>query len=199
MNDFDYDCFQKKQLARNSKHRKGTVLGPKGCRLPHEYLTKKEREALNGELYSINLNKPLSWERFKTLTPSLQEEYLQHIMDRFGIGLSSISRDMFGMADTSLNTYAIRHNLKLNLSRGRRASKAAYERWHCWLDDPEPTLASAIEKHEEPVIEEPEDPSSRNPKSRSKMSSCSGGMTLHPRHPRPSKKAKTSTSTRRPT
>ena len=96
MNDFDYDVMQKKRIARGAFSRKGTV-NQKGCRLPHENLTKKEREALNGEVKTVGFNDKITWDFFKTLPVDLQEEYLDHQVKRFGVGMSRISVDLFGL------------------------------------------------------------------------------------------------------
>lgn len=159
MNDFDYDVSQKKKLARNAKYRKSTK-GRKGCTLPHELLTKKERDKLNGEIYSVNLNAPISWDDFKALTPTLQEEYLQHLMNCFGIGLNPIGEDMFGLSQNVLNNWVRRHGIKLNLRTGGRTSKAAFDSWHRWLDNktaPVTDTAPEPEALPEPTPEPEED------------------------------------------
>jgi len=153
MNDFDYDNLQKKRLARNAKYRKGTVFGPKGCRLPHEYLTKKEREALNGELNTVNLNAKIGYEEFKILPKTLQEEYIKHQMTRFGVGLVNISEDLFGMARNTLTQWVISHNLNVPTMKGRpsRAAMASFRRWL----DADASIAPVNEISEE-VEAEPE-------------------------------------------
>ncbi len=132
MNDFDYENLQKKRLARNAFARKGTT-GRKGCTLPHEYLNKKGREALNGELTTLELNRPISWERFKTLKPDLQKEYLQHQIDRFSVGLATISRDLFGKGATCLPQHLYNHNIIVQGQNGR-TPKAVYESWKRWCN-----------------------------------------------------------------
>jgi len=134
MNDFDYDVLQKKKIARNAKYRKSTY-NRKGCTLPHEYMSKKEIQAMNGELSTIQMNSPMSWERFKTLPPDLQREYLQKQMDRFGVGLNAIGVDMFGLGRNRLGNWTKTRNMKFDLRTGGRTSNAALQSWRRWLNN----------------------------------------------------------------
>lgn len=164
MNDFDYDVMQKKRIARGAFH-KVNGSRSKGCRLPFENLTKKEREALNGEVFTINTLEKVSWERFKTLPAGLQTEYLQHLMDRFGVGLATIGRELFGLSKSALGMYVSEHDLKLTTRTGGRISKAAYTSWLRWLNS-DPIFAPVIEDTDEPEptpAEEPEPAEERVP------------------------------------
>ena len=168
MNDFDYDVMQKKRIARGVYHRKGTT-NRKGCRLPHENLTKKELNAMNGEVITVNMLEKLNWKEFNALPKDLQTEYLQHTMDRFGVGLNTISVDLFGLSNSYLSVWAKRNGIELKLRTGGRLSKAAMESWKRWIsyedkiaptddipqtpyfDPPEPTVSNET-KEETPVL-----------------------------------------------
>lgn len=149
MNDFDFDCLEKKRLARSAFARKGT-RNRKGCRLPHENLTKKELEKMNGEVYSVNMNSPISWERFKALTPSLQSDYLNHIVEKFGVGINTISKDLFGLSAAGLANHINRRGLKVSTHKGK-ISQAAYDAWHKWLEG-EPSIAPVSEDDDKPHV-----------------------------------------------
>lgn len=58
MDDFTYDCWQKKQLAQQARHRKRGSKSRK-CSLPSDSLTKKQWKERNGKTLSINLNRLL--------------------------------------------------------------------------------------------------------------------------------------------
>ena len=132
MTDFDFDCAQKKRIARGAFNRKGTT-NRKGCRLPHENLTKKELEKLNGEVYSISMVRPMPWDYFKTLPDTLQEEYLNTQVRRFGIGLANISTDMFGLSSSALHKHVVKHGLNVIAPPATKIPKAARESWERWL------------------------------------------------------------------
>ena len=91
MNDFDYDCLQKKRVAQSAKNRVGQR---KGCKTPSDFLTEAERNKLNGEVVTVNLNKPMDYRYFKLLPKTLQEEYCNHLMDKFGATKADIARMM---------------------------------------------------------------------------------------------------------
>ena len=80
MDDFTYDCWQKKQLAQQARHRKRGSKSRK-CSLPSDNLTKKQWKERNGKTLSINLNQPTSWVIFKEVSKPTQEELNNHILD----------------------------------------------------------------------------------------------------------------------
>lgn len=65
MNDFDYDCMQKKRTARGAFAHISRKRG--GCTLPSDNLTAKQRREKNGEVKSYNITRPMPWPEFKTL------------------------------------------------------------------------------------------------------------------------------------
>jgi len=148
MNDFDFDCAQKKRIARGAFNRKGTT-NRKGCRLPHENLTKKELEKLNGEVFTLSITRPITWEQFKKLPNNLQEEYLDTQIKRFGVGLTTIGRDLFGLkgSDSMLANYVRDHDLDIVSAPPGRQPKAALDSWKRWIS-PAPTIAPESETSE---------------------------------------------------
>ena len=59
---FVQDVKEKKRTARgyHNKVRRGGAM-----KLPSDYLTKKERDAMNGECVTISLDRPMKWANFK--------------------------------------------------------------------------------------------------------------------------------------
>lgn len=82
MTDFDYDVMTKKRLANQARHRKGTK-GRKGCKLPSDYLTEREKKKMNGEVKTVKLGVPMKWEEFKNLSKNLKLEYLNDIKGKY--------------------------------------------------------------------------------------------------------------------
>lgn len=107
------DIRARKGMAIGSKHK---VVGSKTkkCRFPSDYLTKKEREALNGEVRSWNMNKFYSYDEFKQMPHDIQEQYLNGLIDKYDVSVGAISKILFGHSDTSLYNFAKKHKLKLN-------------------------------------------------------------------------------------
>ncbi len=133
MNDFDYDVMQKKRIARGAFH-KVNGSKSKGCRLPHENLTKKELNKLNGEIKTVSMMQPIAWELFKGLASDLQEEYLDTQIKRFGVGLRTISRDLFGQSDQTLAHFVRQNGLDVVSAPDGRQPKTARESWNRWLN-----------------------------------------------------------------
>ena len=91
MNDFDYDVKEKKKIANNVFRMNRTKPG---CRLPCDSLTEKQIQKKHGEVFSMNINKPMSWEDYKKLPNNMRIEYYNSIVDRFGVGADRIAKMM---------------------------------------------------------------------------------------------------------
>ena len=81
MNDFDYDCMQKKRVARGAFAHINRKRG--GCALPSDALTEKQRKEKNGEVKSYNIARPMPWREFKPMPENLKREFFRN-MQSFG-------------------------------------------------------------------------------------------------------------------
>lgn len=108
MHDFDYDALQKKRLARNAKYKKNGSKSKK-CTLPSDYLSRKEREKMNGEVKNFNLKKKYSWYEFTAMPSDIQKEYLERLRDIYGATMTEISVELFGVSQTTLADYSKNH------------------------------------------------------------------------------------------
>lgn len=115
MTDFDFDVKEKKNIARSAKNRVGKR---KGCSLPSDHLTDAQKRRLNGEITSVNMNEPISWERFKLLSTDLQQEYVQHLIDTYGIGNTVISENLFGLGRSSLTMHLHTNGINVTGRKG---------------------------------------------------------------------------------
>ena len=155
MNEFFEDVRERKELIKGNRHKNHTTAG---CKLPYEYLPKKEQINLNGEVSSVKLKKPMTWAEFKALIPSLQTEYLNYLIDHFRIGADRIGVDMFGLPKAYMSTYIRRKGLS-GIKRSRKSSVAAIEGWRRWLAHAnEPSSAPIQQVAEEPKPEPVEEP-----------------------------------------
>ena len=76
----------------------------KGCTLPSDYLTPAQKKKLNGDVISLNMNKPCRWAEFKLLSKDLQEKYINSLHERLGAGRTAISR-MFGIQPSTFKKF----------------------------------------------------------------------------------------------
>lgn len=81
MNDFDYDCMQKKRIAMGAFAHINRRRG--GCSLPSDALTEKQRKEKNGEVKSYNITRPMPWREFKAMPEDLKREFFRN-MQSFG-------------------------------------------------------------------------------------------------------------------
>ena len=98
---FYEDIRQKNSTKAGAYHR---VSGAKSkrCTLPSDHLTAAEMKRRNSPVSSIKLNQPITYEEFKTLTPTLQALYLDHLIHEYKarridvVQMLGISQSMWG-------------------------------------------------------------------------------------------------------
>lgn len=98
------DIKEKKATGRGAFHKKGGSKSKK-CNFPSDYMTRKEKQALNGEVMSYNPNAWYTWEEFKALPMEYQVKYVNSLLNRYNCGLSNISEIVFGKSKGWLGIY----------------------------------------------------------------------------------------------
>lgn len=100
--EFDQEVAEKKAIASSARHRK---IGSKSrkCSLPSDYLSKTQKCKLNGEVVTVNLNKPMDFKEFTKASVETQREYIQHLRDELGATKSDIQR-MFNISAYQMDT-----------------------------------------------------------------------------------------------
>ena len=97
MNDFDYDCMQKKRIAMAAFAHINRKRG--GCSLPSDTLTEKQRKEKNGEVKSYNITRPMPWREFKPMPEDLKREFFRN-MQSFGGTAKWLAEEMGASAHT---------------------------------------------------------------------------------------------------
>lgn len=97
MNDFDYDCMQKKRIAMGAFAHINRKRG--GCSLPSDTLTEKQRKEKNGEVKSYNITRPMPWHEFKKMPEDLKREFFRN-MQSFGGTAKWLAEEMGASAQT---------------------------------------------------------------------------------------------------
>ena len=141
MTDFDYDVMQKKRLARNQFHNAKYKHG--GCHLPHEDLTPAQMKRRNGPMMTYSMNQPMSWNDFKSMPHDLQQQYLDGLHARFGVGPSDIAKYLFIRNPASLR----RSTKDMGLTVAKRDKNRDLDGFLAWLRKAdEDTRAAETEK-----------------------------------------------------
>ena len=113
------DSIEKKKIAHSSHNRK-THCGKGGrVKFPSDYLSKKELKAMNGDVKSYNLNKPMSWEEFRSMPQDLQIMYIKKLRNEFGVPDSVLGKAM-GVCRSSFSKAM--KDLKLSLGKSAGAT-----------------------------------------------------------------------------
>lgn len=95
---------ERKAAGRGAFHRKCGAKSKK-CTLPHERLTKKELEKMNGEVMSYDPRKWYTWEEFRKLKMEWQVNYVNSLITRYNCSCSGICQYVFGISRTALSSY----------------------------------------------------------------------------------------------
>lgn len=124
---FVQDVIEKKQTARSAWNRnKGKY---RTVKLPSDFMTRKEREAMSGEVKSYRLNDPMSWEEFKAMPDDIMISYIKLIRERFGASDTAIA-NMMGCPQQTFSRYA--RALGLGTGRGQERKKWDKEGFLMW-------------------------------------------------------------------
>lgn len=105
MKDFDYEVLTKKRLSRQSR---GTIKSKRVVTLPHDGLTRKEWERMNGEVVTRLVDgaetprEIINWLTFKNLSDQQQREYLRILQEAFGVDMKRVA-NAFGVSAMTLS------------------------------------------------------------------------------------------------
>lgn len=98
---FEQDSREKKNVARGARHTR-THCGKGGSvKFPSDYLTEKERKAMNGKVESYRMNDPMTWKEFKRLPDDLKVNYVKALRNKYNVPDNALAA-MFGIAKSTL-------------------------------------------------------------------------------------------------
>ncbi len=127
MNDAEYiykqDVREKAITARSA--RKYGSSRRRRCKLPSDNLSRKEWNSMNGPTQTLKLDEALSWDRFRALSTTLQQDYIRHILTRFDVGPAAFGR-MFGISEAYCGKYL---RAQLGITFKGRATQKETERF----------------------------------------------------------------------
>ena len=121
---FVTDSIAKKRSGNSYRNRK-THAGKGGrVRLPHDNLTRKEMEAMNGECKSYRLNDPMTYQEFRAMPDDLKINYINLIRNAYGVSDAFMAKHLFCVAQTTFSLEMRR----LGLGLGRNAERGPADR-----------------------------------------------------------------------
>ena len=130
----------------------------KTVRMPSDNLTRKEIEAMSGEITSWNLNKPCNWAEFKTMPDDIKREYVGKLRATYGVETGALA-EMFGVVNNTVS--ACFRTLGISAPRGgyHRRTKEQARAWEEFCrgeETPTETATQPAEQELPPVEEKPE-------------------------------------------
>lgn len=102
------DIKEKKAAGRGAFHKKGGSKSKK-CNFPSDYMTRKEKQALNGEVFSYDPRKWYSWEEFKAMPMEYQIKYINSLLTRYNCSFAAIVKYVFQITDVGLRNHFTRN------------------------------------------------------------------------------------------
>ena len=105
---FHDDIREKKSIKNSASKTNRTGKGP--VKFPSDYLSKKEKEALNGECSTWKYSDFPDREAFNRMPDDIKIGYLNWIINVYGVGIASISKYVFNQADSALDMWLKNHN-----------------------------------------------------------------------------------------
>lgn len=99
---FRTECAEKKRTARGSFNRLSHAGKGGRVKMPSDYMTKKERDKMNGEVQSYNLNSPMKWAQFKKMPDDIKREYINSLVEKFDPQQIAIA-EMLGVSTRTLS------------------------------------------------------------------------------------------------
>ena len=131
---FVTDSIAKKRIGNSYRNRK-THAGRGGkVRLPHDNLTKKELEAMNGECKSYRLNEPMTWAEFKKIPDDLKTDYIKLIRNRYGVSDKFVAENMLGVTQPTFGEEVRRLGLGTGRGSGNKLVNADKEGFLAWVN-----------------------------------------------------------------
>lgn len=120
---------EKKVIARSARNK----VTHTGCKLPSDFMTKKEKMAMNGEVVTMEMNKPVKYQAFKLWPADLQREYLENLVKIFGVGIDSIG-EMMGCHQNTFRQFIRSRNLRDVFPRHSSPKKFRANDWKLFCD-----------------------------------------------------------------
>lgn len=149
---FKQTSAERKRTARGAFNRKCGSKSKK-CTLPSDHMTKKERDAMNGEVNVYRLNEPVKWPEFKKWPEDIQRQYLLLLREKFVVDDEDLG-EMFGVARPTVS--ALKRKLGISGKRGGRKPPLRKAEWYAFLGWPVEKTPAAVEKTPAAVEETPE-------------------------------------------
>lgn len=148
---FRQDVREKKITAQSARKRVGKT---RKVTLPMDYLTKKELKAMNGDVKTFNLSRPMKWDEFRSMPNDLQAAYIKALREKFNVTNVALAK-MFGVSkQTVLARFEVIGVATRIGAAGKRMNLQEANAWYAWLGGAEtPTSEPETDSSTEAVAD----------------------------------------------
>lgn len=169
-----YQDLREKKAAARSSHNRRTHNGKGGSvKFPSDYLSKKELQAMNGEVKSYRLKDPMTWAEFKALPDDLKVSYIRALRQKYSV-LDARIAEMFGVSPYSVSVMFNRLGISGEKVKGSKGFDA--EGWYAWRNGIQSPKAPVADEQPEPIPQIVEEAADRTDEGN--ITPCSGQMTF---------------------
>ena len=146
------DSREKAHTARSARSAR-THCGKSGpAKFVTDYMTEKERNAMNGKVETYRMNSPMKWDEFTRMPDDLQKIYILNLRKYYGVTDKALA-EMFGIQRSKLCVWMKEHKLSNGLTGGNSHRKWEKEKLLAWVNGADPKAVSGeaeVETETEP-------------------------------------------------
>lgn len=117
---FRQEIAEKKQAARGAYHK--VRGGGKTVKMPSDYMTRKEKNSLNGEVKTYAMSKPLTWYEFSRMPDEIQVTYIRGLVDKYSAPPLWVAQ-MLGINPKQMHGWCFDHSFSFPSQPGRKLAK----------------------------------------------------------------------------
>lgn len=136
---FNQTSKERKRNGRGDYNKKRQ--GGKTIRFPSDNLSRKEKNAMNGEVKTYSFYKPLYWDEFRKMPNDIQQEYLDTIKEKFGKIPGRMLAESLGVKYSTFTSFMSVNNLTFRNDDGKRQRRGTFigtdagKAWVKWHED----------------------------------------------------------------
>lgn len=156
MKDEEYLFYEysrdKKTVARSARYKR-THNGKGGrMKLPSDYMTNKEIQAMSGEVKTYRLNCPMKWEEFKEMPDDIRVTYIKLLREKYNVPDRYLA-NMLGISQSCIKKESSRLGISIGKTRSGRTpwDKVGFLAWcGCVPVEDAPVNVEETQEPEEP-------------------------------------------------
>jgi hypothetical protein len=100
-------------------------------KFPSDNLSKKELQAMNGEVKTYRLNNPMKWDEFKAMPDDIKITYIKALRQKFNVDGKSIA-EMLGVSAYTFSHEIVRLGISTGKNSRGRCTQWDKEGWFAW-------------------------------------------------------------------